>query len=144
VFDIESGERLTIRDNGIGGYLLSLISLIEEKLNNLEKRELVSKAIGKGVPNPVEDYITACIKVLKEEDQIALKLLKLISEEGWDNLDSLIEKAKEQHGLEIKKEKFVEHLKHLEDIGLLDSLTENRVEVKEKYRDHVLNLTRIE
>ncbi len=140
VFGVETGTEINIKNYGIGRHLLSLINGIEEKLDDPEMQNLISKAIGEGLPNPVRDYVEGCIETLKEKDEIALKLILISSHETWQSLDSLIESVKEQFGLEINMEELLEHLKNLDNLGLLDYLKEDRVSVIEKYRSHILDL----
>ncbi len=142
LFDVETGETLLVKRNGIGDNLVDLINKIEEKLDKKEIRDLVSESMGEGVPNPVKDYIEGCIDVLKKNDEIALKLIKLIAADGWYNLNNLIEKVNETYKLNFNNEEIFKHLKNLEDLGLLESLNENRIEIIKKYCEHILNLTK--
>ena len=140
MFGMETGTEIKLKNNDIGRYLLYLIEEIEGKLNKPEMQDLISRAIGEVVPNPVRDYVEGCIKTLKEKDEVALKLALLNAKENWLFFDALIEDVKEEFGLEMNEEDLLERLKVLEDLGLLDYLREDRVSIIEKYRFHILDL----
>lgn len=146
MFGIETGNSLSVKNYTVARLLLDLISEIEDKVNETEIKDLISRALGESIPNPVRDYIEGCIKTLQEKDIIALKLLLINSskEYEWLDMDTIVETLKEDYEIKLSKEKLVEHLQKLEDLGLLSNLSERRVEVHTKYREHVRALIDIQ
>lgn len=140
-FGLSTGVKVDIARYELGGRLLELIDKVEELLDKDEIRKLIGRALEISIPSPARDYVEACITTLREANPDTPKVLRSAAELGsYARLEGIIEKAREE-GLDLTKEKLLEHLKGAHDLGILDRLDETYANVKEIYRRHVLELT---
>lgn len=142
MFGFQAGVKMDISSVGVGYDTLTLVGKLEELLDKDEIRMAIGMATGEEPPNPAKDYVEACVTTLQEKDLNALKLLQMCSETGYATFEGLIKLAKEKHGLELDKKSLAEHLGRLDDLGLLSYFTENRIDVRDLYKRHVIDLIR--
>lgn len=131
-------------DSGSVGYgLLSLLDTFEKELDKDDMRKLIGLSLDEEPPNPIKDYVEACVKTLEESDPTALRLLRVASSEHSMRFDTLIQQVKEQFGLDVDREKLIERLKKLDNLGLLEYLRKDDLCVKVQFMRHVIDLARI-
>ena len=145
VFGFSPDVKIGIKSGSVGYDLLTLVERLEILLDDDGVREAIGRSIGEEPANPVRVYVKACVESIGKNDPTALKLLRIAAGESYSvPFDSkLIPKAKEQYGLELDKEKLVEHLTKLDSLGFLSEFRENSVQIKEHYKRHILDLAKI-
>ncbi|MEA2032535.1 MAG: hypothetical protein U9N41_03000 [Euryarchaeota archaeon] len=145
VFGFSPKPKVEIEGSSVGYDLLTLGERLEKLLDDKGIREIIGRSIGEEPPNPAKDYVEISVKAIAKDDQTALKLLRIAAgETSYVYFDTLISKVKEQFGLELDKEKLVEHLTKLDSLGLLYGFWEDRIQVKEHYKRHIIDLAKIE
>lgn len=145
VFGFSAGVKTEVTSSSLGYDLLALIERLEGLLDDKGIRETIGRGIGEEPPNPIKDYVEMCVDVIEKDDPIALKLLRIAAGESHSvPFDStLIPKAKEHFGLELDKEKIVEHLIKLDSLGILSDFGDNSVRIKEQYKRYIIDLAKI-
>ena len=143
LFGFTATIRTDISSGSVGYDLLALLDRLETELDKDDMRRLIGLSLEEEPPNPVKDYVDACVITLEESDQTALRLLRAASSEYTFTFDGLIEKAKEQFGLDVSREELLEHLKKLDNLGLLEYLRDNDLRVKDNLKRHVIALAKI-
>lgn len=144
VFGFSPGVKTEVTSSSVGYDLLTLIEGLEELLDDEGIRKVIGRSVGEEPPNPVRDYVEMCVDAIEKDDPTALKLLRIAAgDPSYIYFDPLISKAKEQFGLELDKEKLIEHLIKLDGLGLLSEFNEDRILVKDRYKRHIIDLAKV-
>jgi len=126
------GGEIGMASTCIADDILTLTNRVEDKLDNKEVRDIVGSATGQRPPNPRRDYVETCVDTLREEDETTLRVLRMASRESYSaDFGDLSDKAQEEYGREWDEETIRDSARKLDDLGLLESLSENSIRVKD-------------
>jgi len=115
---IESSGAIDFDYKGIGYYLNGLIAGIYAILDDDDFRRELSSFIGKELPNPLEEYVKACIDAIKQQDDKMIEILKVLIESSYDFQE--LKNELDKKGIKLEENDLKGYLRTLMRLGLVE------------------------
>lgn len=143
-FGLKIGGEIDMESSCIADDILTLTDRLEDKLDDDEVRNILGSATSKRPPNPRRDYIENCVNTLSEEDETTLRVLRMAARESYSaDFSDLAEKAQEEYGMDLDEDTIRESGRKLDNLGLLDDLSGDSMQVKDDYKAHIIEIAEV-
>jgi hypothetical protein len=116
--EIESSGAIDLDYNRAGYYLSELIADLYIVLDDDDFRRELSIFIGKDLPNPLEEYVKACVDAIKQQDAKIMEILKVLIGRSYkfEELKSELNKK----GIIVEDNDLISYLRTLKRLGIVE------------------------